>query len=342
MTIAGLVAIAALVGGLTSSAGATRSPNCANIQRFNLEKQMNAHAAQILASCGRSNAGAQARSTSFSSLGLLTPEIYGGPDVNEITGPPSGEGAFPHVTQSETQTWAQGNTVVTTMNDSRTAPSCYSGGSYSIDNGVSFIPLNARPFCTGHGTGYGDPVVFYDVAHTKWVAVFLASGCGGQGMGVWTSPDGITWSTGSCAHNGGSDDRESGAVDNNPSSPYYGREYLSWNNFAVGGGALQVISSDNGGTSWTSPVTINGAFIRNVQISVGPDGTVFIATMNEGGGGLGSRTNTIYRSVNGGTSWTSSNTSAPARAGSSTTPMPSTGRAPTTATSTTFARPTTA
>ena len=48
---------------------------------------------------------------------------------------------------------------------------------------------------------------------------------------------------GVCAHNGGSDDRESGYVDNNPSSPFYGRMYLSWNNFAIGGGALQVTSS---------------------------------------------------------------------------------------------------
>ena len=38
-------------------------------------------------------------------------------------------------------------------------------------------------------------VVVYDQAHAKWIAVFLASGCGGQGMGVWTSADGITWSS---------------------------------------------------------------------------------------------------------------------------------------------------
>ena len=128
------------------------------------------------------------------------------------------------MTQSETQIWAQGNTVVTAYNDSRTAPSCYSGGSYSTDNGVTFTNLNSRPFCTGHGTGFGDPVVVYDQSHAKWIAVFLASGCGGQGLGVWTSTDGVTWAPGPCAHSGGSDDRESGLVDNNPSSPFYGRD----------------------------------------------------------------------------------------------------------------------
>ena len=301
-----------LIGALAAGANASKNQQaaCANIERYNLEKQMNAHAAQILASCGRSKTGSQAHSTNFTSLGALAPATYGGPDVNMITGPPSGEGTFPHVTQSETFTWAQGNTVVTTINDSRTAPSCYSGGSYSLDNGATFVPLNARPFCSGHGTGYGDPVSFYDQAHAKWVAVFLASGCGGQGMGVWFSVDGITWTVGPCAHSGGGDDRESGWVDNNPSSPYYGRMYLSWNNFNVGGGALQVISSSDGGTTWTSPVTVNAGFIRNVQITTGPDGAVFIAAMNEGGGGLGSRTNTIYRSTNGGTTWSSSNTGA--------------------------------
>ena len=101
--------------------------------------------------------------------------------------------AFPHVTQSETQVWAQGNTVVSAYNDSRTAPNCYQGGSYSTNGGSTWTDLNARPFCTGHGTGFGDPVVMYDAMHSKWIAVFLASGCGGQGLAVWTSNDGVTW-----------------------------------------------------------------------------------------------------------------------------------------------------
>ena len=128
-------------------------------------------------------------------------------------------------------------------------------------------------------------------------------------MGVWFSTDGITWTVGPCAHSGGGDDRESGWVDNNPASPYYGDQYISWNNFSIGGGALYVTKSTDGGLTWGAPVQLNPGFIRDVQITTGPNGNVYVATMNEGGGGLnGPRTNTIYRSTNGGATWTSSNT----------------------------------
>ena len=40
-------------------------------------------------------------------------------------------------------------------------------------------------------------------------------------------------------------------VDNNRFSRAYGRMYISCNNFNVGGGALQVIYSDDG-TTWTT------------------------------------------------------------------------------------------
>ena len=128
-----------------------------------VEKQMNARAGEILAACGRSPSRPPTGSI-FSSLAKIasSPDDYGGVDVNTITG---GEGASPHVTQSETQVWAQGNTVVAAFNDSRTAPSCYSGGSYSTNGGANWTNLNTRPFCTGHGTGFGDPVVYYDVEH---------------------------------------------------------------------------------------------------------------------------------------------------------------------------------
>ncbi len=90
--------------------------------------------------------------------------------------------------------------------------------SVSTDGGVTFTRLNPSPFATGHGTNFGDPIVVYNAKLSKWFAGDLATGCGGQGLGLWTSLDGLTWSVGACAHNGTSDDRESMWVDNSPSS----------------------------------------------------------------------------------------------------------------------------
>ena len=288
--LAAFVSLAIVLTGAIAtgaSAGKSESGICASIDRLNVEKQMNARAGEILAACGRASSRTP-EGAIFSALSSLTssPNDYGGTDVNVVTG---GEGASPKVTQSEVQVWSQGNTVVAAYNDSRTSPSCYSGGSYSTNGGANWTNLNARPFCAGHGTSYGDPVVYYDIEHSKWVAIFLASGCGGQGIGVWFSTDGITWTVGPCAHSGGSDDRESGWVDNNPASPFYGDQYVSWNNFAIGGGALYVIKSTDGGLTWGAPVQLNAAFIRNVQITTGPNGYVYVASMDEGGGGLGNR-----------------------------------------------------
>ena len=305
--LAAFAALAIVLTGAIAAAGAagntSRQGVCASIEKNNVEKQMNAHAALILAACGRTPAGAEALNSSFSSLAHLRsqPQDYGGTDVNIITG---GEGTSPHVVQSETQVWANGDTVVSTYNDSRTAGACYSGGSYSQNGGATWTNLNSRPFCSGHGTSFGDPTIVYDALHAKWIASFLAAGCGGQGLGVWTSNDGATWATGPCAHSGGSDDRNSSWVDNTPSSPFYGRTYISWNNFAVGQGALQVIWSNDGGATWTAPVTVVGnIFVRDVQITTGADGKVFLATMNEGGGGMSPRQNIIQMSTNGGASW---------------------------------------
>ena len=270
--------------------------DCSQIEALGLDRQANLRAALLRIRCGQGIGG-----TLVPTPPVVGPD-YGGADVNTITGTET----LNSVTQSESMVWGNGNTIVVTYNDSRTAPSNYSGGSYSTDGGTTFTRLNPSPFASGHGTNYGDPNTVYNASLATWYSVFLATGCGGQGLGVWTSTDGVSWATGACAHNGGSDDRNSMWVDNNPGSPYYGRMYISYNNFAVGGGALYCLYSDNG-TSWTN-VSVVGSFIRNVQLtgSPGTDGTVFLATMNEGGGGGANRQNTMYRSTNGGVSWTSS------------------------------------
>jgi hypothetical protein len=196
------------------------------------------------------------------------------------------------------------NTWVVNYNDSRTSPGCYSGLSYSTDNGASWHA--GQPLCSGHGTNYGDPIVVYNARLGTWFAGDLATGCGSQGIGLWTSTNGVTWSTGACAHSGQQDDRESMWVDNNPASPFYGRMYISYNDYQFSG-ALYAVWSDNG-TTWTVQL-LSANFLRDVQITgdLQGSGRVYVAAMDEGGGGFNSRQNVVYTSTTGGVSWTSSN-----------------------------------
>src|SRR5205807_3973361 len=302
--------------------------DCSKVHELGIDKQENMQAGRIMIACGLAEGGSApggsapggsapgratdtaassgtSGSSAFSRLVknlLPAPLFIGGSDVDVILP----DGTYPHVTQSESMEWGgPNNTWVVNYNDSRTAPSCYSGLSYSTDNGATWHA--GQPLCSGHGTNFGDPIVVYNAHLGMWFAGDLATGCGGQGIGLWTSAHRVTWSTGACAHNGGNDDRESMGVDNNPASPFYGRMYISYNDFNIGGGALYVTYSDNG-TAWTA-VQLNPGFIRDIQITgdLQGSGRVYVAAMNEGGGGLTTRQNVMYRSTNGGVSWTSSN-----------------------------------
>src|SRR5215218_1688392 len=290
------ILLGAALGPAAPGAGAASGADCSDIAKYRMDRQSNLNASATLVACGRVEGGGGTARRQAPVAPLI-----GSSDVNLITGPE----VFPHVTQSESFVWGQGNTVVVKYNDSRDAPDNYSGVSVSTDGGATFRRLLPSPFATGHGNNFGDPVVVYDAKLGRWFGGDLATGCGGQGIGLWESTAPATsWTLGACAHSGFGDDRESMWVDNNPASPHYGRIYISWNDFALGG-ALGVTPSDNA-TAWSAPVTLSGAFIRNVQLtgSPGSDGTVFVAAMDEGGGGFSSRQNVIYRSTDGGATWT--------------------------------------
>ena len=101
LALLALVAIAALAGSMASSAAsgqarlaaslASTGPTgasaaegvCANIDRYSLEKQMNARAGEILAACGRSPSRPP-QGAVFSALDRIasSPNDYGGADVN--------------------------------------------------------------------------------------------------------------------------------------------------------------------------------------------------------------------------------------------------------------------
>jgi len=302
-----LLATCILLPGLAQAQQTTTGIPCSQIAALHLLKQDNQRAGLTLIQCGVVQGGQPENKGGEEDDPVVPPNVL----ISNRTCTSNGS-----CTRSESMVFHSlrvgDNTVVTNFNAEYGTGNCYSGLAYSTDGGSTYTEI--EPLCSGHGTNYGDPIVVYNQKLGMWFAGDLATGCGGQGIGLWKSSDGITWTTGACAHNNSGDDRESFWVDNNPFSRVYGRMYVSFNNFNVDGGALQVTHSDDG-TTWSTAATLNPGFIRDVQVTGTPPGppapnasyisTVFVASMDEGGGGLATRQNIMWRSIDGGITWTS-------------------------------------
>jgi len=307
-----LLAVCVLAPGLAQAQQTTTGIPCSQIAARHMLKQDNMGAGLTLIQCGVVRGGKPEGS---------------GDDVDDDTPQPPNVvvsnrtcTSSSHCTKSENmvaRSTAPGSgLMVDNFNDETQSGGCYSGTSFSTDGGSTWTQIVPAPFCSGHGFNVGDPIVVYNQRLGKFFAGDLAESCGGFGIGIWSSPDGQNWTVAGCASNSSNDDRESMWVDNNPFSRVYGRMYVSFNNFNQGNGGLDVVHSDDG-QSWSSPVTINNGntFIRDVQITGTPPGppapnagytsSVFIAGMDEGGGGFATRQNIMYRSNDGGNTWTS-------------------------------------
>ena len=292
--------------------------DCSKIHQLGIDKAENLKAGMIMIACGASPGGqptpAKGLSKFVKSL-LPSPLAFGGTDVDLITGTES----FPNVTQSETYSLASPedpSVIVVAYNDSRgVAAFDFSGVSVSTDGGTTFTRVTNASGQSPFPDTLGDPVLLYNQPTHTWFAVWLDFGCGGGvtgGVGYYksTTPwDPNSWTHG-CIHTNTFDDRESGWSDNNPSSPFFGRMYVSWNDFNTScgaGGCLFVTFSSDNGTTWSSPHQLStGTFIRDVQITgdMLGNGDVYIAGMDEGGGGFPHNdTNLIYKSTDGGATW---------------------------------------
>lgn len=300
--------------------------DCSTIHEKGIDKQENFRAGAIMIACGQTTGGSSSATSTTSTLGpvgqlfqkLLAPLAYGAGDVDLVTGAETS----PNVTQSETYTLANPDNplqIVTAYNDSRgrnVSPINISGASVSTDGGTTFTRLTLGSGQGPFSNTVGDPVVLFHKPTGTWLTVWLDGACGGQGLGGYksTTPENAaSWTHFPCVHSNSQDDRESGWSDNNPASPFYGRMYVSWNDFNVGGGALFVTYSTDAGTTWAAPVVVSntGTFVRDVQITgdLSGNGVVYIAGMDEGGGGFPhNNSNKIFKSTNGGASWTNTYT----------------------------------
>jgi hypothetical protein len=249
--------------------------DCSTIHEKGIDKQENFRAGAIMIACGESPGAATSATSSLGPIGhsikkLLMPLAYGGADVDLITGTETP----PNITQSETFTTANPDNpdqIVVAFNDSRgrnANPINISGASVSTDGGTTFTRLTKANGQSPFDNTFGDPVILYHKPSGTWVTAWLDGGCGGQGIGGYkttTPSDPNSW-THYCAHNNASDDRESGWADNNPSSPFFGRMYISWNDFNIGQGALMSIHSTDGGATWSSPATWRAAGLCTSQV----------------------------------------------------------------------------
>jgi hypothetical protein len=292
--------------------------DCSRIRQLGIDRMENLRAGATMIFCGEAKGGSEpgegGASNAFSKLvhKLMAPVTFGGTDVDLVTGTET----FPNITQSETFSTANPddpNEIVVAYNDSRGVnanPINISSISFSTDGGITFTRLTPSPF----ENTFGDPVVLYNKPTQTWFTVWLdgAPGCTLGGYKSTDPSDPNNW-THFCVHPSGGDDRESGWADNNPSSPFFGNMYISWNDFNVGAGALVMSRSTDNGATWSSAITVanTGTFIRNTQITgdMSGNGTIYIAGMDEGGGGFPHNdTNLIYKSTDGGATWSNTYT----------------------------------
>ncbi len=166
-----------------------------------------------------------------------------------------------------------------------------------------------------------DPVTVFDRRHGTTIHASLSfsvqhaagtQACDGDVLVSPSTDGGLTWLKPVVVEDGIGcdfsktqlfDDKEWIVTDNNPSSPHYGRTYLTWSKFVSADGsyvssAIWEAQSDDGGFSWSAPQEISGsnAALCTYQTAgpsgqcdenqfsvptVGPNGTVYVAFQNE-------------------------------------------------------------
>lgn len=200
------------------------------------------------------------------------------------------------------------NIMYASSNAVRFSPTFISEGMYlTTDGGATWFgsdTTNAAPI-TGHS---GDPAPVID-KDGRLIITYLG---GSTGMQASYSTDmGATWAPSVSMAGGSSSDKNFATSDDAPTSPYYGRIYNVWTNFAGTYSNRIVMSySTNGGASWStaapvSPPTSTGHHHQGCDIRVGPNGEVYVVWANCTTNGQNSTEDSLgfAKSTDGGVTW---------------------------------------
>lgn len=227
---------------------------------------------------------------------VLTPGILGSGVDALVNNPLADTGG---TTQSETSIVAVGDVVCAAWNDAGEGfgANGFSGYGFSVDRGDTFT--DGGPFPGGpDDINLGDPSLAYSVRDDTFYYAALSS----LGLSMWRSKDGCQTFAYVGPISFGFDDKELMAIDNTPTSPYFGRIYVGWTDFGRFTDRNVATYSDDGGLSWATEVTMpgSGPAGQGMWPAVAPNGDVYFALVNRGSDQI---TDWIYKSVDGGDTW---------------------------------------
>ncbi|MCC6865528.1 MAG: T9SS type A sorting domain-containing protein [Ignavibacteria bacterium] len=175
------------------------------------------------------------------------------------------------------------------------------GGYWTTDGGSTWSGNNLLPPFTQSSSDPGPTI------DKNGVIIFTTLDSPGM-VAAYSTNNGVSWS-GKVTMQSGSVDKNFASTDGTPSSPYYGRSYCVWSNFAVGQPPINFSYTTNSGVSWSSYLQINtsqgGHYSQGADIDVSTTGQINVvwacptssSPFTEDFAGFAS-------STNGGTTWT--------------------------------------
>ena len=177
------------------------------------------------------------------------------------------------------------NIIVVGANDIPTMISAGMPAYYTSNGGMNWATARVpRP-----GSSYqvlGDPAIIASDSGNFYYAYLVGDqNTNFDNVVVATSKDGKKWTNGPLIvpldSVSGFEDKENICVDNNPSSPYYGRVYVVWVHFLgnsiADGGSGKISWSDDKGKTWSIPNDFVDSVIMFSQIRIGKNGEIFIS-----------------------------------------------------------------
>jgi len=178
-------------------------------------------------------------------------------------------------------------------------------GGFSFSSGARAYYANLASFASGAANGNQAPELLAvsrsDDDGVSWLAPVVAAG--GQGFKF--------------------NDKEDVWADKNPSSPFFGRVYVSWTQFRGSvftffGEPIMVTFSSDGGATWSAPNQLSAAHNNGTvggrqgsAVRTGPDGTVYVF-WEDGDNKVGNKM-VFASSSDGGVHWTRPGLIAPVR-----------------------------